>query len=259
MNTDRISTNTPPRLSGRLKLLGLIGVALAIAIAAGGFLYLFARSTPAAVSLGGGSPSPSVDAGAATDGGAATGDLTGAWTLDASIGSFADFTGSFVGYRVQEELVGVGAAEAVGRTPDVSGTLVVEGTTITSVEIEADLTTLRSDNDMRDSQLGRQGIQTDTYPTASFVLSEPIELDALPAEGETISVTATGELTLHGVTNTIEVPLEAALADGVVTVVGSIDIAFADYEIPTPESIRVLSVADQCVIEFQLKFTNTTA
>ena len=59
---------------------------------------------------------------------------------------------------------------------------------------------------MRDGQLGRQGLETDTYPTATFVLAEPIELDAAPAEGQAIAATAVGDLTLHGVTQRVEIP-----------------------------------------------------
>src|SRR4051812_6188101 len=50
-----------------------------------------------------------------------TNGLDGTWTVDDSIGSFTDFTGSFAGFRVQEQLAGVGAKTAVGRTPDVTG------------------------------------------------------------------------------------------------------------------------------------------
>ena len=59
----------------------------------------------------------------------------GTWKVDTSIGSFADNTSSFVGYRVQEQLAGIGANKAVGRTPDVSGTLTLSGTTVTAVEV----------------------------------------------------------------------------------------------------------------------------
>jgi polyisoprenoid-binding protein YceI len=264
VNTSRTKANDD-RPSNRLKVVGAIAVVIAAAIAAGGLFYLFGRATPAAVSLDTASTataSPSTDTTAApsaasddASGGAATGDLTGTWSVDSSIGSFSDFTSSFVGYRVQEELANVGAATAVGRTPNVAGTLVLEGMTISSVEIEADLTTLQSDNDMRDGQLGRQGLETDTYPTSTFVLTESIELDALPAEGETVGVTATGDLTLHGVTKSVQIPLEAKLADGIVTVVGTLDIDFADYAIPTPQSMMVLSIDDQGVMELQLNLT----
>ena len=181
--------------------------------------------------------------------------LDGTWTVDPSIGSFDDFSGSFVGYRVTEELVGIGTSTAVGRTPDVTGSLTLAGTTITDATFEADLTTLQSDSGMRDGQLGRQGLETDTYPTATFVLAEPIELDAAPAEGATIEATAVGDLTLHGVTKRVEIPLEARLANGVVTVVGSLPVAFGDYGMTAPESMRVLSIDENGTMEFQLQFT----
>jgi len=56
------------------------------------------------------------------------------------------------------------------------------------------------------SLCARQGIQTDELPTATFVLAEPIELGSLPAEGEAISVTAAGDLTLHGVRRSVAIP-----------------------------------------------------
>ena len=133
-----------------------------------------------------------------------------------------------------EELVGIGTSTAVGRTPDVTGSLTLAGSTITAASFEADLTSLQSDSGMRDGQLGRQGLETDTYPTATFVLAEPIELDAVPAEGEAIAATAVGDLTLHGVTKRVEIPLEAQLSNGVVTVVGSLPVAFGDYGMTAP-------------------------
>jgi polyisoprenoid-binding protein YceI len=123
---------------------------------------------------------------------------------------------------VQEELASIGAATAVGRTPDVSGTITIDGMTVTTVEISADLTTLRSDNDRRDNQLRTQGLETDTYPTATFVLTEPIELPAEAASGETVTVDATGELTIHGVTNEVTIAIEARLDGDIIVVVGSI-------------------------------------
>lgn len=240
--------------------IGLAALLLAV-LAAGAFgiWYLFLRPAPPAavalpslpVSSPGASAASSSSPGAST----AAGGLDGTWQVDPTVGSFADFSGSFVGYRVQEELASIGAQEAVGRTPDVTGTLKITGATIATVEVTADLTTLQSDDDRRDGQLKRQGIETGTFPTATFRLTTPIELGALPAEGATISVTATGELTLHGQTNTVEVPLQARLSGGVISVTGSIPIAFADYGIERPNSMLVLSIADHGTMEFQLHFS----
>jgi polyisoprenoid-binding protein YceI len=268
----------PASRSRRTLPLVAIVVAIALVLAAiGGFIYLFGQSVPAAVSLATASPagatpaaasgaasassaaasggavaSPATSAGASADAGSTS--LDGTWTVDGSIGSFSDFTDSFVGYRVAEQLVNVGATTAVGRTPKVSGSLTVSGTTITAATITADLTALQSDRSMRDGQLHSQAIETDEYPTATFVLAAPIQLDHLPAEGETVSATAVGDLTLHGVMKRVSIPVQAKLSNGVVTVVGSLPITFADYSITPPHSMLVLSVADNGTMELQLHF-----
>jgi polyisoprenoid-binding protein YceI len=248
--------------AGILVAAGLVGAWMGVS-------YLFLREpAPAAVGLSTASPAvasaaPSTSGEASTDPTASddpsaptTGEgLDGTWTVDASVGSFSDFSGSFVGYRVDEELANIGAATAVGRTPDVAGTLTFAGTQITAVEIEADLSTLRSDKSQRDGQLRRQALETDQFPTATFMLTQPIELGFVPADGEVVPATATGDLMIHGVTKSIEIPVEARLAGDVVTVTGSIDILFADYDIDRPVSFAVLSIADHGTMEFQLQLT----
>jgi polyisoprenoid-binding protein YceI len=181
--------------------------------------------------------------------------ISGTWTVDPSVGSFDDFSGTFVGYRVKETLASIGATEAVGRTPDVAGSMTVDGSTITAAEFTADLTGLRSDNDRRDGQLRRQALETEQFPTATFVLTEPVALGSEPAEGATVEATARGDLTLHGVTKSVEIPLQARLQGGVVTVAGSLPIVFADYAIAKPESMMVLSVEDGGTLEVQLQLT----
>lgn len=161
---------------------------------------------------------------------------------------------SFVGYRVKEELVSVGATEAVGRTSVVSGSLTFDGSAITSVEVVADMTALKSDDSRRDGQLRRQGIEYGTFPEATFVLAEPIAIEGMPAEGDELSVVAVGDLTLHGVTQRVEFPLQGTLASGLVVVVGSLPIEFADYDIEAPSAMSVVSVEERGIIELQLIF-----
>ncbi len=174
-------------------------------------------------------------------------DPTGDWVIS-SAGE------TFVGYRVNEELVGVGAFTAVGRTSAVTGSLTFDGAAITSVEIEADVTQLRSNDTRRDRALGSQGLETQDYPTASFSLTQPITLDAVPAEGDAIAVDAVGELTLHGVTNEVTIPLEGQRTDGYVVVVGSLEIQFEDYGMRAPSAFVVVSIEDFGLMEFQLVF-----
>ena len=184
--------------------------------------------------------------------------LDGTWTVDPTIGSFDyaadDFSGSWVGYRVQEELAGVGGTEAVGRTPDVTGSITLAGNTLTAADLTADLTTLQSDESMRDGQLGRQGIQTDQFPTASFVLTEPIQLDAIPEDNAAFNVTAVGDLTIHGVTQNVSIPLAAIRSGDILGVSGSLTFQWADFGMEQPSSARVVSLANDVTMELQVFF-----
>ena len=76
--------------------------------------------------------------------------------------------------------------------------------------VTANLAALESDDDRRDGQLRRQALETDAFPQAAFRLTSPIELDTEPEDGASVSATATGELTLHGVTKTVEIPSRVA-------------------------------------------------
>ncbi|MYI83602.1 MAG: YceI family protein, partial [Chloroflexi bacterium] len=175
------------------------------------------------------------------------GELTGVWTL-------SERGESFAGFRVREELVGIGAFTAVGRTSAVTASLEFDGSSITAVSVEVDMTQLTTDDSRRDRALRGRGIETNRFPTSTFVLAEPIAIEAVPAEGATISATAIGDLTLHGVTRRVEIALEGQLTDGLVVVVGSLEIEFDDYDIVAPTAPIVVSVEDRGIMEFQLVF-----
>lgn len=193
---------------------------------------------------------------ATVDTAAATSGVAGTWGVDTSIGtfSFEDSTGTFVGFRVQEELSGIGSTTAVGRTPEVSGTMTIDGTTVTAVSVEANMDAITTNDSRRDDN-ARRALDTDQFPVATFVLTQPIELGEAAANGEQVAVTAIGDLTIHGTTLPVEIPLEAQLVDGVVVVVGSVDVVFADYGVSVPDAPIVVSAEDHGVIELQLFFT----
>jgi polyisoprenoid-binding protein YceI len=243
------------RSRGPLLVVGAIVVVGAIAAAAGLWYLFFRPAGPAPVSLSSLAPAAVADSpGTGASSGAAAG-VGGTWKVDPSIGSLDDGSGTFVGYRVQEQLATVGAQEAVGRTSNVTGSITIDGTTVTAGDFTADLTTLQSDEANRDRQLTHQALQTSQFPTATFKLTQPIDLGSVPADGQVVQATATGDLTLHGVTKSVQVPLQARLDGNVITVAGSLPITFADYGIQQPQAIIVLSVEDHGTMEFQLHFT----
>ena len=192
---------------------------------------------------------------ASTSGGTATG-IAGTWTVDTSIGSFSfeESTGTFVGFRVEEELSRIGSTTAVGRTPEVAGNITIDGTTVTAVSIEANMDAITTNESRRDDN-ARGALDTDEFPVATFVLTQPIELGDAAASGEPVGVTAIGDLTIHGTTKPVEIPLEAQLVDDVVVVVGSVDVVFADYGVSVPDAPIVVSAEDHGIIELQLFLT----
>jgi polyisoprenoid-binding protein YceI len=184
--------------------------------------------------------------------------LDGAWSVDTSIGefNFEDATSSFVGFRIEEELASVGATTAVGRTPVVGGSFVMSGATVTETVIEADMTGIVTNASRRDQAVQR-ALDTGTFPTATFTLESPIDLGAIPEEGEPVSTTAVGELTIKDVTQPIEILLEAQRVGDLIVVVGSVDITFEDWGIEVPTAPVVASVEDHGILELQLFFARS--
>jgi polyisoprenoid-binding protein YceI len=182
-------------------------------------------------------------------------DLAGDWAIDPSIGSFDDFSGTWAGYRFDEELAQIGATTAVGRTPDVSGAMTVADDEVTGVEVDVDMTTLQSDQSFRDEAIRTKGLQTNDFPTGSFRLTEPVALPDGVESGGPVQAKVSGELTLHGVTREVTIDLEATLRGENAVVVGSSPVAMDDFDIDAPEGARVLSVDDEGEFEFQLFFS----
>jgi polyisoprenoid-binding protein YceI len=164
-------------------------------------------------------------------------------------------TESFVGYRVTEKLfANVTESTATGRTDNVTGTMTIAGTTVSDITVTADLRDLASDNNFRDGRIRSQGLESDRFPEAKFVLATPITLPATPTVGQTITVDATGDFTLHGVTKRITISLQGRWDGEKVQVVGHLPIVFGDYGITAPTAPVVASVDDHGEMELQLFF-----
>lgn len=236
-------------------LLGITGAIIVVALGAG-LWWFFGRGTPDKVDIDTAASGVIASDGSETNTGSGTsggGTIDGTWTVDTVEGDF-DFksaTGTFAGFRINEELAGIGNTEAVGRTGDVSGSFTIDGTTVTEAEIVVNLSTITTDESMRDRKV-QEALSTGHYPDATFSLTTPIELGSDAGSGDTVEVMGDGELTIHGVTQQVSVPLQAKLVNDTVVVVGSIDISFADYGVQVPSSMKVLSVEDHGTIEFQL-------
>ncbi len=226
-------------------LIGTVVVLAALA-AAGPFIYIhFFNSAPAALSLspsGGGSASSSASPAAST---AASGSVAGSWTVG---------SGSVVGYRVNEVLLGQNAT-AVGRTTSVTGHLAIAGTTATAASFSVPMATVHSDKSQRDAQFDGRIMDVSQYPTGTFALTSPIDLARLPSGGTVRSYTAHGTLTLHGTTRAVTFTLTAERTGAQIKVAGDIPVLFSDYNIQNPSFAGFVTTQDHGLLEFLLVFT----
>lgn len=165
-------------------------------------------------------------------------------------GTYAVDTGSQAGYRVDEVLSGQDVT-VVGRTSDVRGGVTIEAGMLTAASIEVDMTTIETDDSGRDRQfLGI--LDTSAHPTATFVLTSPVDLSGL-ASG-TATVEATGTLTIKGVAHEATVTLDAQTVSDGAQVSGSIPVTFSDYDVSAP-NLGFVTVEDAGTVELLLELT----
>ena len=186
---------------------------------------------------------PATSAASSADAGA----LDGVWNVDPT-----DASTTF-GYRVQEVLGGVDTT-ATGRGNEIDGSITIAGTTVTEGSFTVQVASITSDRSQRDGQFTGRIMQTSQFPTATFTITQPVDLGTIPADGEQVTASVTGDLTLHGVTNSVTFDVTAQTDGTTIGVLGEIPIVFADYGIDNP-STGFVTTEDNGLLEFILVFT----
>jgi polyisoprenoid-binding protein YceI len=159
---------------------------------------------------------------------------SGTTSAGASVGGTYNVgSGSEAGYRVTEVLVGQNST-AVGRTTKIWGSLTISGDSVTAGIFTVDMASVVSDQSERNAQFDGRIMDVSRYPTAALKLTAPISLGTLPALGTKVTYTATGDLTMHGVTRAVSFPLAAGrTADGIYAL-ADLAILFSDWDIVNP-------------------------
>lgn len=233
----------PPEHRRRWLVRTVVTVAVVLAaIAAGPWVYaeFFAPEPAEPLALTeptpgpSGSPEPEVPATVPIAG------LEGTWTVS---------EGSEAGYRLREVLSGT-PVTVVGRTDAVSGDLVVAEGSITSGQVAVDVATIATDETARDTYF-RRAMDTTTYPEASFVLEQPVDLRAVAGTTAPVPVEAVGTLTMHGLAQQVTAQLEVQRGVGGVEVVGSIPVTLQDYGLVAPD-LGFVTVEPTGTVELRL-------
>ena len=237
------------------------GVVILVVLAVGGpFVYIhFFNQAPAALTLPASVPSsspvassppgalPSTGTSSPPGTSSTAGSLVGGWTIT---------SGSIVGYRVNEVLLGQNTT-AVGRSTSVTGHLTVDGTDVTAAGFSVPMDTIHSDKSQRDAQFDGRIMDVAQYPTGTFVLTSPIDLSPVPAAGVVKDYAAHGNLTLHGTTKSVTFTVQAELKNGEIEIVGDIPVLFSDYNIQNPSFVGFVTTQDHGILEFLLILTRS--
>lgn len=212
-------------------IIGSVLVVAAVAIGVGPWAYakFLHGDQPDALGLSGSS-----------DGG--SGPLDGEWAVA---------PGSAAGYEVWETLNG----ERVfvrGQTATVNGTATVADSVLTTGTIEVDVASIATDNGRRDSYFDMFVMNTGSYPKATFVVTEPVDLATVPDDGSVVSVPVTGELTLRDQTREVSADFDIRRSGENLETAGALDVAWSDFQVQKPTTFPNIVVEDAGQIQFSI-------
>jgi len=148
--------------------------------------------------------------------------------------------------------------DAIGKTGNVSGSIALDpkGAIVPDIsKIAVDLTSLKSDQSMRDRFIQHSTLDTSTYPNAVFVPTAVQGLAApVPTSGQA-SFKLLGNLTVHGVTKAVTWDVTATFSAQDVKGTATTTVTFEDFGMSPPKAGPVLSVQDS--LKLSLDFVAT--
>lgn len=159
-------------------------------------------------------------------------DMNGSWTVVP--GSIPNTTSA--GFTFDEILPGEEKTTS-GSTAGVTGGIEIANNSLTSGLVTVDMTNISTDQEKRDINVRMKLFNTDEFPTATFEVTESVDLSSIPDDGTVGQVVVPGELTVHGQTNDVT-PTFDVLRDGDQVIIASdIEINRLDYGVETPEFV----------------------
>lgn len=169
---------------------------------------------------------------------------------------------STASYIVNEEFFGLalgkygipeGLVDTVGTTNAIEGQFQLNWDDLSAPLGEntftVDLSTLQSNQSLRDGWIRDNGPEFATYPNAIFVAESLEGAPTAYTPGEEVSFQLVGQITIRDVTQPATFDITAKLANGTVTGTATAPLKMTDFGITPPDFANTLTVAD----DFQVK------
>ena len=204
-----------------------------VAVIVGVSLFVHPSTAPALITL-------PKQAGPETSSGAAT--VDGVWNAG---------PGSIVGWRAQQVLIGQ-QSTLIGRTGKVWGSIRIASGSVSQGSFTVDMAAMTSS---LSQSTKRSVFDVSAYPTAALVLTSPIELGTIPADGTVEHYQAAGNLTLHGTTRAVTFTLSADRVGSDIDLLADITFPFADWNISVPGAPFLADIQSPATVEVLLHLT----
>ncbi len=175
-------------------------------------------------------------------------DVNGEWNITTRAGH----NSTSVGFTFDEVLPGE-RTRTSGSTQDVSGSVTIENETLTAGEVIVGMGNIVTDRDNRDSNVRIKILHTDEFPVATFTVTEPADVSGLPENGSVGTVELTGDMTIHGETNSITQEFNVARDGNNLVVAADIPINRLDYGVESPEFVAA-TIAEEGEVNVRLNF-----
>lgn len=173
---------------------------------------------------------------------------------------------SSASYQVEEEFFGLalgkygipeGLSDTVGTTKAIQGQFELNWDDLSAPLGEntftVDLSTLESNQGLRDSWIRENGPEFGTYPNATFVAESIEGAPTSYTPGEEVSFQMAGQLTIRDIAQPATFDVTAKLEDGTVTGTATTALKMTDFGITPPDFANTLTVQDDFVVN--LEFT----
>ncbi len=161
-------------------------------------------------------------------------------------------------YAVREQLAKLNLpSDAVGKTKSVAGSISLNPDgTIDSAhsKITVELSTLQTDQSMRDNFVSRNVLQTSQYPQAIFVPTQINGLSVPIPQSGSVTFKVIGDLTIRNVTKPVTWDVTGSIANGEATGTATTSFTFEDFSLTQPQVPVVLSVVDKITLNVTVDF-----
>jgi polyisoprenoid-binding protein YceI len=156
-------------------------------------------------------------------------------------------------YVVQETLRGL-ESTAVGTTSVIAGEIYLTPDGLSddgASKFQVDLSTLKSDESMRDNFIKQNTLQTNRYQFAEFTIEEVTGFPESYTENTQVELTLSGTMKIHNVEKDVSWKVLARQAGDTLTATADTDISFTDFGM-SPPNVQIARAKDGIHIQVVL-------